>query len=237
MGFIKKHLFLILCALVVLLGAGLFAYGMMVARKNEQQNQTIQSVCDKVDKLGSNVVYDNELTQIKLDAKKTFSDAETVLALAKDTSARPLMYPDIFPEPRGESLIIKYDRFARTYLQIVEDYLQQLRAGDRPSTIEIDKVLEDFRRSSEIAGGRSAGRMPAMPGMPGMPGMIGGGAMRRSSSRTGQEEKLIDDLRRQKAQACLIYANNNAFCCYDYWKYHESTDKDTMLLQESASFL
>ena len=60
---------------------------------------------------------------------------------------------------------------------------------------------------------------------------FGGGAEVRGSvgtrSRAGsQEEKLIEDLRRRRAEEIAVYAGVDAFCRYDYWRQDDLWEED-----------
>ena len=85
------------------------------------------------------------------------------------------------------------------------------------------------------------GGMPSSDGMPpgGMPGgraTIPTGRTRATNDQTnlrGSEQRLVDELRRKRAQNISVYTNTDALCCYDYWQGHPGTGEPEALSLKS----
>ena len=212
MGFIKKRLFLIISMVFFLVGIGIFVYGFSVSGDNDQGYTKVKSKYDQARGLDRTLVPDNERSQYKTNADAAMRDAQTVVKLATEATRRTLISEDVFPEPTGLSPDIKYQKFAQSYVDFVENYLAMMQAGPRPSMAEEDKVRQEHL---ERPGGNRA-----MPG-----------ANRSAGRSTSQADKLIDDLRRTRSEEITVYADPSVFCGYDYWKEHDATgDRETLLL-------
>lgn len=219
MNFIKRHIFLIGCVAVLLAGIGLFVWGSVIGSENETLLGEVEAQCGVARKLhkdaeGLSASLLKFWEQKSQDAQQ---DAEVVVNMARQTSDRPLIYAKVFPEPReATSKTFHYKEFALRYAQLVEDFSKQLRAGDRPSALAENKVIEDYRQTST-----SKARIVEEIGVADM--MRPGLGVRARQLKETPEEKLIKDLRLRQAQNIRIYANPQAFCGYDYWYSQPST--------------
>jgi len=229
MGLLKKQLFWVLCGVVVLLAGGMFIAAAMVNLSNEDELRRIKKACGDVSKLGSKAkrVNRTELDQLKANCDDARDDAEQVSRLALQTAQRPLLYEDyeeIFPQLKAKvEAQYHYGKFADRYTELIQNVIRELRAGDRPSELEEKRVAEYQQTDSR----RQAGKAPIADERFFLPG---GRPGRTSASRAQQEEKLKEDLRRQRAQEISIYATVGSFCGYDYWQAHPLQDDDTMLV-------
>lgn len=217
MNFIKKRLFLIVCVMVFLVGVCLMVLSTMVRADNLKELAKIEAEYKNMSSLRSQVVHENVLSKLKKNAEDAQSDAARVAEIAGQSSKRPLLFKEVFPEPK-ESQTLFYEYFAENYCRAIDGFIQQLNGGDRPSTTEIDRLLQDHReRSGGVSGtGNLGGRYsPSMSD--------------RSSSET-LEDKLISGLYVSRAKKVSCYVNPDVFCCYDYWKSHPDGPRDTMLL-------
>ena len=245
MKFIKKRLFFIICVAIFLVGVVLFVGGMLIDSDNQEGRDDVKDQYDNANKLAKQAVHQNILTLLKNNAQQASHDEQSVAQLAKNTTTRPILYEKVFPAPPGQSSIIYYRDFAGQYCQSIDDLIKIIRGSDRPSKIEEQKVLDDYaegagqtrdirqpRRTSPEQGVRPGVGVFEMPGMGEMPGMMPGrhlGITRQSQ----QEEPLIEELRRKRAQQISIYTSPESFCCYDYWKDHQGAGDAEILLADS----
>jgi len=200
-----------------LVGVCLMVLGTMVRADNLKELAKIEAEYKNMSSLRSQVVHENVLSKLKKNAEDAQSDAARVAEIAGQSSKRPLLFKEVFPEPK-ESQTLFYEYFAENYCQAIDGFVQQLNGGDRPSTMEIDRLLQDHRdRSGGATGtGSLGGRYsPSMPNL---------------TSPETLEDKLISGLYLSRAKKVSCYINPDAFCCYDYWKSHPDGPRDTMLL-------
>lgn len=224
MNFIKKYLFLIIGVLVVLASLGLFAFGMKINGANKDELQTIQGICDNVPSLRNTLITKNVLEQYQNLAKEAKVKAETLLGKVRQTSNRPVIMADYFPEPKLD-IIIASRHFAENYVRVVEDHVTQLKAGDRPSLLEEQKIREDYQRGQVTTDGTRGGGGTAGGGTPGVGLGMGG---RMGGERTVVDD-LIDNARRKRAESIRIYASTGEFMGYDFWKNQPEQPRDQML--------
>ncbi len=233
MDFIKKRLFLIICCGIIVLSLGVFAWGMMIISSNKNELSKVQSAASKVATLRRQAVHDNIISQLKIQAGIAQSDEKNVRKIAHDTTSnRPLIFGKVFPKPAEEAnRKYYYNQFSTNYCGFVDKLIAGLNGGDHPSQVEEQKVRDNYKKSSGLAAGAAGGDlgMPGMemPGM-GMPGM-GGGYVRKGGGKS-PVEKLIEDLRRRRAQAISLYVSPNAFCCYSYWSEQPEGDRKVMMI-------
>ena len=241
MEFIKKNLFLILCVAIVLAGGGLFVPGYLIGAGNREAFDAIGKQAAAVDNARRGAVHDDELAREEQNLELATADSDAVVQAARETTRRPLIYDAVFPKLQSEVYANRkyhYGMFADNYIELVEGYLGQMRAGDRPSQADENRVRQEYQETAGRAV-RSDSRTATRWGEPGLGGggigPGGAGSARRSSvSGSSQEEKLIEDLRRQRAGEISVYASADAFCRYDYWldgwQEVDVEDEDTMVI-------
>ncbi|KPK74298.1 MAG: hypothetical protein AMJ79_14545, partial [Phycisphaerae bacterium SM23_30] len=201
MNFIKAKLFLILCLAVVALGIGLFVVGYLVNAKNKEELQRIEQVVGEVDQLRNKLVHDNEITQINNNVVLADEDHQQALSRIKETTARPLIHPEALDEGiRGADRIIHYERFADYYCQFINDLIDDIGGGDRPSEAE-----EEQRRQNFFGGQR------------GVTGARMGTGAAIGTVDQNLVNKWIEADRKKRAESIAIYTTPEAFCCYNHW--------------------
>ena len=216
MDFIKKRLMLISCLGVVLLGIVLFIPAFMVNAENVDEKKKLKTEYDNVQRFQNNIIHDNEQAQSETNVELAVKDAEYVTTLAKETSHRPLIFDEVFPKLKEQTNAkLYYQKFSRNYCQIIDQYLQQLNAGDRPSEREEDDIRNEQLDEDALArglgnAGRSRGRGWADADSP--------------------VTKLINAFRRQRAEKISIYANTGVFFGFEHWKGEPTGDQETMLM-------
>jgi len=232
MEFIKKRLFLILCVSVVVLGGAILAWGMVINSANKKKAADLQAQYDGVARLRGKLVHDNELAQWKSQAQRAQEDVKGVKKRALDTTRRELIYDKVFPRPRDTvNQITYYEEFAVRYCAQVKKLLRMIKAADRPSQMEEQREREKYYQTP--TGGDSAKttakKMTASP-IPGVMEMnIAQPARRGTTATDSPADKLVEDLRRRRAEELSVYIDLDAFCAYKYWKNKPSASLDEML--------
>jgi len=260
MNFIKKHLMLIIInSVVFIVGTGLFVLGKMMSAANKKNLSRIKSEYSQAAVLAKELIHLNVLDVLQNNVQLAQEDEKRVTEIVRQTSRRPLLFEKIFPEPKEiSSARSYYNQFGQQYCQAIENLLRVCHSGDKPTSIEEQKVLDNYRGtvSSERGntgltdtrstmavppGGMMPGGMPSSDGMPpgGMPGgraTIPTGGTRTTNDQTnlrGSEQRLVDELRRKRAQNISVYTNTDALCCYDYWQGHPGTGEPEALSLKS----
>lgn len=224
MGFIKKHAFLIVAILVVLLAGGLFVFGMRISSANRKKLKELENRCNQIPS-ASKLKHNNQIDYIRSVAQERNTKAEALLQSINQVSRRPLLMEDYFPVPSYD-IIIYSGRFAESYIGFIDTLLTEMGAGDRPTKLEEDKVRKDYMgsqvgTSANAAANYSYYNMPT-PGMPTAPGQPKNPA-----------EELVDALRRKRAESIKLYASSDALFGGQYWnairEKPEVDDRDAML--------
>jgi len=223
MGFIKKRLFLILCSAVFLLGIGLLVWAYLIGSDNAQRFIKVKDQYDRTGKLSRQAVNEKELAQLQQKARQAQEDRDTVMFLAKQSTNRPPVYSDVFPEPPDRQLERHYYREFDSKLceTITNNLLRQLRAGDRPSKMETDEYIK-----------KSSGTQTA----PGDYMMDYGAGYQAPGYAESSASKLIDDLQRQKAENMSIYATPDTLFNIEYWKSEPYDINDREAMQHDSWF-
>lgn len=213
MSFIKKHLCLVLCAVGVLVGAGCLTMGLFMGSANATERAAINRQASAVDRFRRQAVHDDELVHYQSSADRVGANADQIKLQAHQTTDRPLISDEVFPAPAGKPLV-SYRPFARRYCRVLEGFLEQLNAKDRPSTEEIKR---DRLRTDSVSQDDFRSNLNRSRNQPG-------------SEMKSQEERLDEDFYRRRAQEISVYASVNAFSCYGQWwsADWEGTDSDIL---------
>ena len=221
MNFIKKRIFLIVSVILVLAAGGLFFYGKKVEGKNVTNNQTVLSKYNQLSGLNRALVTENILNQLKTLAESASKDMEEVKIWTDQTTARPLLSNDIFPEPGGINQKVKFEKFARAYCLAVDRFMKKLSAGLPPSQLEEETLRININKKRSVSFGRSDPFESAMDF-----------SFRPSSSSLGprtDEQIEIDEFRKERATSFAIYSDTSSFFGYDFWDKPQNDDRDAML--------
>ena len=220
MNFIKKRLFLIVSILLVLVAGGLFFYSKTVEKKNTVKTQAVISKINQLKNLNRELVHKNVLDQIEILANLANKDMEKVKKQAAQTTDRPLLNPDIFPQPRGQNPLIKFQKFAHAYCRHVDLLIRKLAAGGPPSPIEEQRFREKILKRSVSSAALGVSRYSGT-------NILGSGYSSQGSRSDEQIE--IDEFRKQKAQNISIYADTSSFFAYDFWANPQPDEKNALL--------
>jgi len=247
MNFIKKHLVLIIItSVVIMVGMGLFVFGKMKDSANKKKLSQIKSDYSQAAGLAKEVVCQNVLDSLRTNVQLAQDDEKRVTEIARQTSKRPLLFEKVFPAPAEVSSARSYyNQFGQQYCQAIENLLVVCRSGDRPSAIEEQKVLDSYKGSASSEGAGSSrtdtrATTAVPPGGATMPSEMPRG-MSEGAARTmgnpaaaltnlkSSEQRLVDELRRKRAQSISVYANTDALCGYGYWQGHPGTGEPETL--------
>lgn len=204
MAFLRKHLFLVLCAAAVLIGVGLLAMGLVANTANQKSFAELKRQTDAVPRLAVQAVHNDEIEYYKKQADRIRRESQEIERQALQTTKRPLIHSRVFPEPPADSWKLYYREFADTYCATVADLLRQLNAKDRPSDMEIKLH----------SGGTASGTTD------------------RTDRRESQDKKLSEELSRERAIDISVYASPGIFSCYNEWNSQdwETADKEVLFV-------
>lgn len=113
-------------------------------------------------------------------------------------------------------MTLYYQEFSKLYYQAIDGLIESVNGDDRPSDREENKIKQEY---TERTGGTT--------------GSAGGGMNYARSGKKTQTEKLIDALRKTRAENISIYASPDCFCCYTFWKEREDSDDKDQLMTDS----
>ncbi|MFC1783918.1 hypothetical protein ACFL02_10110 [Planctomycetota bacterium] len=215
MNFIKAKLFMILCLAVVVLGIVIFIIGHLVAAGSKTELEKIQQTRREVDSLAGKTVHENVIAKINENISLIDEDRKEALNLIKKTTARPLLYPEVFEEDISVAdLYVHYGRFAEKYCQAVEELINRLDGGDKPTEAEEEKRrLDQLQRTGSVISDPSAGDVFGTA--------VGG--------EQASINKLIEGDRKERAESIAIYATTNAFCCFSHWQARPRDERAKMI--------
>lgn len=204
MAFVKKHLFLVLCAAAALVGVALLIMAILLQSANKGEFDKVKRQIDSVKTLTSKAVRDDKLEHYQDLVSRIRTQSENIELQARQTTGWNLIHPQVFPEPFAEPWLFYYRQFADRYLTLVQDFCNRLNAKDRPSDAEIRLQSDETSASRDTFGARDS----------------------------SEKQKLSRNLFRQRAQEISIYANPWTFCCYEGWnsKDWENAAKETIFL-------
>ncbi len=229
---------MLICCLVVLAGIGIFVPGYMKAGENAQARKKLETTLSSVPgaRSAARGLNDQVYARFTENGNLANQDLKVVLEKAAQTSARPLICSDpreeVFPDLRSGNPIIYYRNFSNNYLKVVEDYLVQMNAADRPSEHEEEKVRLDYQKN--IVGEKNTRSIaPGGGGMMDMGMDMGMGMAMPGRTRVAEDspaQKLVNELRRQRSESITVYANKDCFAAYNYWETQPNLEKPIMLM-------
>lgn len=205
---------MILCLAVVVLGIMIFLIGNLVAAGNKTEREKIQQICQEVDILAGKTVHENVIAKINENISLIDEDRKETLNLIKKTTARPLLYPEVFEEDISVAdLYVHYGRFAERYCLAVEDLINRLNGGDKLNEAEEEKIRLDYlQKTGSVISDPSGGVFGTAVGV-----------------EQGRINKTIEGKRKDRAESIAIYATTNAFCCLSHWQARPSDERAKMI--------
>ncbi|MCP4711733.1 MAG: hypothetical protein GY869_24200, partial [Planctomycetes bacterium] len=142
MNFLKAKKFIILCIAVVVLGIGVFVMGYLVSSDNQTALQEIETLVQGTGGLSNQVVHGDEILQYEGKEDEYNQALNEAKLLIKQTTARPVLFPDVFEEDIGNNYSY-YRRFSEEYCQFVDKLVSQLGAQDKPSEAEEELIRQN----------------------------------------------------------------------------------------------
>ncbi|MBN2376666.1 MAG: hypothetical protein JXD22_09700 [Sedimentisphaerales bacterium] len=207
MGFLKKNVFLFACLGIILAGGGIFAFSMMKQKSNQEELKKLSTLCNGVNSLGSQVVYDAELKKLEEIANQAKSAQQTAINKAIQTSRRNLLSSQVFPNLKNSlEKDIHFQEFARNYVAFIDGLLVDLKAGENLSAEQTQAIRDRYLKTAE-------------------------GTTSENSDQKQQDhiQMLIAGERKDHAEKISVYADHFAFCGYYHWKTLPTGTEDELL--------
>jgi len=194
MSFLKKHLQLIVFAVVCVAACGAAGWGYLAGGEILDEMQAVNSLANDLKRQRSSPENLDTIAakkkKIEQENKKLERALEEALATQKinafDGQPRKLLVPDVLPKPKSNADALD---FKDAYLRAFKELLKRLRGRDRPSTQEIAEQRAFIENKV-----RSADSRPKGPWMPEVPTVDG-------ASEKGQKGKTLAEVLKQSAEA------------------------------------
>jgi len=199
---IKPYTSLIFPVILTMVAIFIFILTTMLSNglKNRIKNESL-SLAHQVESLLATAVPQDQWKVEKAYQDAHAKDAEQIVQLATQTTQRELLSYNIFPRP-VDSSTLTFGAFGQKYCTGVENMLNRFKAGNCPSSIEIDRSLR------EIAGSTRNSRW-----------------FHRSNLNAAQEA-IVDAICMDKAKSRSVYINPTDISGYEFWEDYEYTGRD-----------
>ncbi len=206
MNFIKKHIGIIIPAVLVVVSFGLIgaSFASKSSLKEQMNNQSV-AAGEQIDRLLRTAVAERQYEIEKQFQDKYEADANAIKQLWVQSSQRELLNYKLFPEPK-ESTIQIFNEFGRTYESALENLITDMKALDAPSELEIRKASG-----------------PAVNGGGRGDGIRGRGI---GTSISGIDERIVDLVCKQRAEEIIVYGNPENLSGYGFWKDYNFASKE-----------
>jgi hypothetical protein len=228
---LKNNLSLLVPIIIAVVALLLFVPTRLVSSKLSKQIAG-ESVA-KADRLKTIKAIPRQQWKIQQQYEQAYqNDANEIARLAKQTTQRQLLSYRIFPKPEGTSAFI-FEDFGEQFRKGVEGLMAGMKAGDCPTTTELDRALQaaptrrrsgSRRPGSTYPSARSASpqRTPLGTSSP-----IRGPYTRGSYWRMSEiDSTIIDEICRAKAEGALVYAHQTDVSGYEFWGAYEYAGLD-----------
>ena len=179
--------------------------------KKRMENESISKMGRQIKSLSTNAVSRDQWTRQKENQHVYANDANQIELLSMQSTQRELLSYDIFPEPKGTSILI-FKGFGQAYCAAVDQLIARADARDCPTVEELNRELESStlklqtgRSRSYYGEGDFSGRSQGMSGL-----------------NLGEvENKIVDEICRERAKSISFYANPANLSGYRYWKEYQ----------------
>lgn len=223
---LKNNLSLFVPIIIAVIALLLFIPTRLVSSKLNKQIAD-KSVA-KADRLKTIKAIPRQQWKVQQQYEQAYqNDANEIARLAKRTTQRQLLSYRIFPKPKGTSAFI-FEEFGEQFRKGVEDLMAGIKAGDCPTTTELDRSLQAAptgrRPGSRRPGSRRLGsqRTPL-----GTSSLIRGPYTRGSYRRLSEiDSMIIDEVCRAKAEGALVYAYPADVSGYEFWGTYQYAGMD-----------
>jgi len=218
----KNNMALLISTVIALISIALFVpTHLLRARVKSQMQSESVSKWRNIERIRRDPV--EPVTEDSLEKRKQdiAADANSIVALAEQTSMRELLSYDIFPEPDPNKGIsgLTFVEFGRRFRSGIDEMIKQVNGGICPTQVEIENRLED-----------SAARINRRPGMGmGMPGDMGdpysmpmaprrlGALPGTTGFRSEIDKMIIDNFCEDRAKSLSVYVNPIDIAGYEHW--------------------
>ncbi len=224
MNFVKKHMFLIVCSLFTIVGFGLLIVGHLKNGANVKDIESLQTIVKNSTK--GTVVTNVENTRWQENVSLWSEAEQEARKKSESVSKRPFLKngdwdsaEKLFPKLIEEtSKISYYSKFADSYVNAIDGLIKSVNGIDRYS------MQQEKDAVAELSGGNVSNYRTG-----------GGFGGNNSSKEESAADKVIAEMRQNRAASYGLYVSTNAFCCYDHWKNLEVKDDNSLevLMQDS----
>jgi len=153
MDVIRQHLFLIVCSVVGAAGIALGVTGFGSMSKIAEEMEEAKRLHDALSSLRSNPVNERWIDQEKRRIAGYAANYDAVVDRAKKLNPYEPLVEGLFPKGRPD---LRYE-FRRQYRTAMEDLMTKLKAGQRPTAVEIMDVEDEiFREQAQLKHASSA---------------------------------------------------------------------------------
>jgi hypothetical protein len=196
---VKKHSSLLLPIGITLAAILLFVPTQIAGRAVKSQMEESLNTASQIESLVRSTVPATQYLVERAYQQKHADDANGVTRLAEQASQRELLVYGIFPEPNETSSAV-FINFGKAYRKAIAGLAADMRARDCPSEAEIADVIK-----------QDAG------------GAVGG------YGASGNNDAIIEQFCKDRAESIPVYASPEAFSGYDFWDNYNYTGRDTAI--------
>lgn len=201
--FFRKYSSLILPVGIALAAMALLVPTFVISGSIKQKVKSSIKTNSRVESLTRSAVSERQWLLEKEYQDLIAADANEIVNLAIQTSMRPLLSYNIFPEPKVASNQI-FNIFGDKYVEAIEKLASDvMNSGDAPSQAVLNNL-------TSRTGGSTRGN-------------IG-----RTTNEQDPAQRIIDTACLEKARQISVYANpQTSFVGYDFWKDYVFVNKNT----------
>ncbi len=219
----RHNLSLLVPIIIAIVAVVLFIPTRLISSKLREQ--IAKETIGKAKRLkGMDVVSSDRWKQEQQYQQAYENDANQIKQLMLQSTKRDLLSYKIFPKPKGTSILV-FEEFGQRYQEGIAEMIASLNAVDSPTEAEIQRSLQQTTTRSSRVGDR--GRFPTTsltPSRTPLYGLYGG------RGRSEAEQKVEDEICREKAKLGSVYANVTDLAGYEFWgeyKYDVGIDQST----------
>jgi hypothetical protein len=198
LSFFKEYTSLVVPTLLAVLAAVLFVpttlmQHSLAVRISEQSNSKIQTLRTLTD-----APSERQGAEESKRVGNIEMDANTISQIEKQSSKRPLLSYNIFPQPPETSPQI-FEQFGRQYRSGIDAWAADLKARDCPTPAELAKSLNRT---------------------------VGTDAISETTSLAETDRLIVNHLCKEIAESTKVYFDPTNITGYRFWERYNYTDKD-----------
>lgn len=239
LSFLKNNLTLLVPIIIVVLALLLLIPTRILSGRLEAaMEQGSKQPAQRMDSLIRQLDEAPESEGFEAYIEQYSSDANFIEDIMRGTTERELLSYEIFPDTNETSRLL-FERFGTSYMQGLEQVLQDVGAGDPPTESEIELALEQAPKSPYpmMGGAYGQGGYGGGPyddggygGGPydmaggGYPGVRGGFGGAMGLNRV--QRKIVDEVCQGRARELRVYAGLADLAGYTFWADWEFEARD-----------